>query len=131
MSSFLFGTSTIIDYQLNRPDAIPYVEAIIEGSESGYCSVITEVELWTGVQNRRQELETSVLLSKFEPIPLNSSTARLAGELLRGKNKDEIKAHFGDALIAATAIEQQATVLTADSASQQVFGHRVDYLVYR
>ena len=131
MSNFLFDTSTIIDYQLDHPDARSYVDAVIDGRESGCCSVITEAELWTGIQSRRQGLQTSVLLSKFESIPLTSNMARLAGELLLGKSKDEIKAHFGDALIAAAAIERGETVLTADSGSQRVFGHRVDYLVYR
>ena len=95
----------------------------------GICSVITEAELWAGIRNIREELQVAAALSEFTVIPVNSSVARSAGRLLR--NVGGNKAHFGDAIIAATAIQQVETVLTADSASQRVFGHRADYLVYR
>jgi hypothetical protein len=59
-----------------------------------------------------------LLLAKFQIIPMTSSMARLAGSLLRAKDENQIKAHFGDALIAASAVEVSETILTADRRSQ-------------
>jgi predicted nucleic acid-binding protein len=127
----LFDTSALIDYlRRSNQDAISRVEAVINGSELGHCSAITEAELWTGIRNRRSELEAIALLAKFQIIPVTSSIARLAGNLLRGKDENQIKAHFGDALIAASAIEVGETILTADGKSQRVFGSQASYLVY-
>ena len=85
--------------------------------------------MWEGIRADHDEMRISELLSRFNVVPVTSDVARLAGYLLR--DVSEKKAHFGDALIAATAITLGETVLTADGASQRVFGNSVDYLVYR
>ena len=132
MSKFLFDTTVFIDcLQRNNLDAVRHVQTVIEGTDSGCCSVITEAELWAGIRNRREELDRAALMSKFEIIPVTSNIARLAGGLLRGRSVGEIKAHFGDALIAASAMQVGETVLTADRASQRVSGSQAQYLVYR
>ena len=69
------------------------------------------------------------LLSRFNVVPVTSDVARLAGYLLRAVS--EKNAHFGDALIAATAVHLGETVLTADARSERVFGEQVRSLVYR
>ncbi len=131
MTRFLFDTTALIHY-LNRTNqrAISYVEAVLDGSESGCCSVITEAEIWTGVRNRKEELDAAALISKLDVVCLTSDSARLAGNLLKGKGTEEIKAHFGDALIAASAKKSGETILTADKKSERVFGNRAKYLVY-
>jgi predicted nucleic acid-binding protein len=132
MTRFLFDTSAFIDYlNHNDPDAIAYIEAVIDGSETGCCSVITEAELWAGIRNEREDLRVTTLVSKFEGISLTSSMARLAGNLLSSRSEGEKRAHFGDALIAATALEHGEIIFTADRISERVFGHRATYLVYR
>ena len=93
--------------------------------------MITEVELRSGIRNRLEELRIEELLSRFNILPITSAVARIAGDLLRGKSQNERRAHFGDALIAASAIDQGEVVLTADSASVRVFGSQARYQVYR
>lgn len=107
------------------------MQLVIEKLEPGYCSVITEAELWAGIRNRREEIRIAALLSNFQVIPLTTSVARSTGRLMRGKSSGEIKAHFADAMIAASAIEVNQTVLTADGRSKRVFGDSAEYLVYR
>ncbi len=124
-----WDTTAFIDYIRGLPIAVQTFDRIQAGSELGYCSVITEAELWAGIRNIEEELTVAAALSEFTVIPVNSSVARLAGRLLR--NVGGNKAHFGDAIIAATSIQQGETVLTADAASQRVFGDRAEYLVYR
>lgn len=104
---------------------------VVDNLEPGYCSVITEAELWAGIRNRREEIRIAALLSNFQVIPLTTSVARSTGRLMRGKSSGEIKAHFADAMIAASAIEMNQTILTADGRSKRVFGDSAEYLVYR
>ena len=128
----LYDTSALIDYfRQNNQSATFFMELACDGLISAYCSVITEAEVFVGVRNRRERAEIESLLSKFQIIPVTSSIARLAGNLLSGKDVDQIKAHFGDALIAASAIEAGETILTADGRSQRVFGNQANYLVYK
>jgi predicted nucleic acid-binding protein len=128
----LFDTSVLIDY-LRQSDlgAVYFVELVIAGLQLGYCSAVVEAALWTGVRNNREAARITALLERFTTIPFTSETARLAGNLLRGKSEGEIKAHFADALIAATTQEIGQSILTADGKSRNVFGDRVNYLVYR
>ena len=124
-----WDTTAFIDLFREFPVAVEHYDHVHNGSEAAYCSVITEAELWAGIRDSREELEIVTTLSKFFVIPVNSSIARLAGSLLRSVGAP--RAHFGDAVIGATAIRQGETILTADSASQRVFGNSVSYLVYR
>jgi predicted nucleic acid-binding protein len=127
----LYDTSVLIGYlRRNDPRATLYVDVVRNGMVSACCSVVTEAELFTGIRNRRERAEVDSILDEFQIIPMTSSIARLAGSLLRGKDENQIKAHFGDALIAASAIDAGETILTADGRSQRVFGSQVSYLVH-
>ena len=108
---------------------MPYFDRLGADPTPVYCSVITEAELWEGIRHDRDAVRIADLLSRFNIVPITSDVARLAGDLLRPVS--EKKAHFGDALIAASALHQRESVLTADAVSQRVFGGAVNYVVYR
>ena len=127
----LWDTSVFVDYLRNFYPITNYLNQVRNGAESGYCSVMTEAELWAGNRNQQEEVRAASALSIFTIIDVDSNIARLAGTLLNRKSPEEKKAHMRDALIAATAITLGETVLTADGASQRVFGNSVNYLVYR
>ena len=126
----LWDTSVFIDYLRNSTLAAYHHELVQTGALEGYCSVITEAELWAGNRDSEEELRAAAALSYFTVIPVDTNIARLAGNLLNRKSSGEKRAHFRDALIAATAIQQGETILTADRGSQIVFGDNADYLVY-
>ena len=127
----LYDTSTFIDYLNAEPSVAPYFRNLSTGPRPECYSAITEAELWVGIRDVNDEMRIAEVLSRFTLVPVDGRIARLAGELLKGRSKPEIRAHFADALIVASAIQQGETVLTADASSQRVFGHRADYLVYR
>jgi predicted nucleic acid-binding protein len=127
----LYDTSVLIGYlRRNNPRATLYVDVVRNGTVSACCSVVTEAELFTGIRNRRERAEVESILDEFQIIPMTSSIARLAGSLLRGNDENQIKAHFGDALIGTSAIDAGETILTTDGRSQRVFGSQVSYLVH-
>ena len=119
-----------VDYLRGLPQAADYFRQVQTGTMTGVCSVITEAELWAGHRDSEEELRAAAALSYFTVIPVDTNIARLAGNLLNTKSSGEKRAHFRDALIAATAIHQGETILTADRGSQRVFGNDADYLVY-
>ena len=119
-----------VDYLRGSPQAADYLTQVQDGSITGICSVVTEAELWAGHRDPQEELMAAVALSYFAVVPVDTNIARLAGNLLNRKSSGEKRAHFRDALIAATAIQQGETILTADRGSQSVFGDNADYLVY-
>ena len=124
-----YDTSAFVDYLRGVPTVESYFEQVGSSSEGAYCSVITETELWAGIRTDLDQLRVTEVLSRFNIVPVTSNVARLAGSLLRSVG--DKKAHFGDALIAATAMLARETVLTADRRSENVFGSQSDYLVYR
>ncbi|MFQ6028755.1 MAG: PIN domain-containing protein [Dehalococcoidia bacterium] len=127
----LFDTSVFVDHlRQTNPIASTYVSGVVAGNP-GYCSTITEAELWVGIRNAREEATIDALLSFFTVIPVNSGIARQAGNLLHNMNEQQRRAHFADALLAATALDVGESVLTADGRSQLVFGGQVDYMVYQ
>ncbi len=125
MTKFLFDTNVLLDYLRGDPKAAPYVEAVLDGSEEGYLSVITLFELGRAIRDSKEELMIDALTSKFEIVPLTSDIATLA----RGIVKQNLPA--ADALFVATAMKLGATILTADIALQSEFGSLASYADYR
>jgi predicted nucleic acid-binding protein len=131
MSTILLDTSAIIDYLQDEPYAVTLVEQIGTGTITASYSPITEAELWMGTMREQEELIVLALLRRCEFTPLDSLTARLAGELLRKRSEGERRRHVGDALIAAAAMRRGEPVVTADRSIARLFGGQVQYQVYR
>ncbi len=133
VSAYLFDTTLLLDYMKNPPDPPPggLAEEVFQLTSTASYSPISEAEVWTGRMTREEEVKLSALLSVCQFAPLTSEAARRAGELLRNKDRSQIKAHFADALIAATAALRSELVATADARSHRVFGDQVQYKVYR
>lgn len=71
-------TTYLIDVYRGRPTVRPYFDAILTGEVTPCISVITEAELWRGVQLAELERHEA-LLARFTIVPLRSEAARLAG----------------------------------------------------
>jgi predicted nucleic acid-binding protein len=75
------------------------------GSDMVHYSVVTRAELYAGRDS--EEPIVSVLLAPFHEVPVHREIAERAGRLRRGSNL-----RMPDALIAATALEQDCTLVT-------------------
>lgn len=98
---YLLDTNTII-YALNQGFKFPKNEYLI--------SVITEIELFSyGSLTQKDEETLKLALSSFESIEL---TNRIKEETIKIRKKSKIK--LPDSMIVATAIVQNAILVTSD-----------------
>ena len=113
---YMLDTNAII-YMLNGRLASP----LRDGHYS--VSIITEIELLSFPDlSQGEEQQIRVLLREFQTIPLTESVSAKTIQLRRNNKKLKLP----DAVIAASAIQQQAVLLTND----QIFS-AIDGLSYQ
>src|SRR3989338_1835733 len=100
MSEMLIDTDIFVDFLRNNNKAKNFFEKIISGQITGYSSVITEAELFSGKECEISEKKDAVnnLLSLINKTAIDSIIARQAGEFRR-----KYQIPLMDALIAASA----------------------------
>ena len=100
-TSCLFDTTVFVDYWWGKTKAKQLINQAVKGNIEGNYSIITDAELWTGVNDKKSAKDHKIMLAPHRRYLLNVAIARRSGELLRVyKNQD---ASLGDMLIAATA----------------------------
>ncbi len=104
---FLIDTDVIVDYLRDEPKAIAYFENL---NEELLVSAITVAELYAGMRDHEKEQLTE-FLSAFQTIPLNHKIAKQGGLYRRDYGATQ-GVGLADALIAATAVSQSATLIT-------------------
>jgi predicted nucleic acid-binding protein len=105
---YLLDSDVLIEYLRNRPQAIDYIETL-EGDL--LISVITVAELIAGARNQAERQSLELFLSALEVIPIDYTIARQGG-LFRQQYKQSHGTGLDDALIAATAIQSNAQLVT-------------------
>jgi hypothetical protein len=95
----LFDTTILIDYLRGRREAIDLFEAQVATPK---VSVVSTLELYAGVRNRREEQRTEQLLSQAALLPVTQEIAKYAGVLIRVYEASH-GVEMADAIIAATA----------------------------
>lgn len=104
----LFDTDILIEYLRGRPRAVEY----LEGLKGDLClSTVTVAELYAGVKGEDEQQALAQFLQAFRVIPLSESAARDGG-LLRRDFGPSHGTDLPDALLAATAQELEATLIT-------------------
>ena len=98
----IIDTDILIDIGRGDNSAIEYLENLEDESVLA-ISVITEMELIVGCQNKRELRSTDRFLRRFEILKLNEKISNEAVELLRAYRLSH-GLLIADALIAATAI---------------------------
>ncbi len=104
----LLDSDVLIDYLRGRAESINYLESV---TAPLFISTITVAELYAGVREGVERQQLDLFLQAFYFVPLDTDIA-VKGGLYR---RDYGKSHgvgLSDALIAATATLQQATLVT-------------------
>jgi predicted nucleic acid-binding protein len=104
----LIDTDVLIDYLRGQADAVTYLEGL---TELLLMSVITLAELYAGVREGDERTRLDQFVKAFQLVPVTPEIAQKGGLFRR----DYLKSHnlaLADALIAATAESEQATLVT-------------------
>jgi predicted nucleic acid-binding protein len=104
----LFDTDVLIDFLRFQTDAVSYLNS---RTERLLVSAITVAELYTGVRVGRETTELVALLGILEVISVDRDTAEMAGRFRQTYRKSH-HLDITDALIAATAVREGATLVT-------------------
>ena len=104
----LLDTDVIIEYLRGRPEAVRYLQGL-EGTL--LISAITVAELYVGVRGGSEERQLEQFLLAFDVVPISGDIGRIGGLFRRDYGRSH-GVGLADALIGATAQEQQATLVT-------------------
>jgi predicted nucleic acid-binding protein len=108
MKKMLFDTDVLIEYLRGEDEAQAYIDNI---SDAVYMSSITMAELYAGVRKGEELKRLEIFIETFEVTNLNKSIAKIGG-LYRNQYKPSHGMGLADALIAATAKEIDAQLVT-------------------
>lgn len=109
MKQYLLDTSIIVDYLRKNKKAASFLSSL----EKPLISVITAGEVYQGCRNKKELKEVKETLSFFNIIPINETISQLSLELLE-KHTLSFGLLIIDSLIAATAIKNNLTLITAN-----------------
>lgn len=104
----LLDTDVLIDYLRGQAEAVAYLERL---TTALLISALTVAELYAGVRDGEERTRLDAFISAFEIVPIDAEIA-VRGGLYR---RDYGKSHgvgLADALIAATAMGKQVTLVT-------------------
>jgi predicted nucleic acid-binding protein len=106
----LLDTDILIDFLRGRGEARALLRRYEAAAEPPVISVVSVTELWAGMR-QGEESATGALLSALRKIPLSEEIALAAGNMLRTYRRSH-GTELGDALIASTAVEIGAPLIT-------------------
>lgn len=110
MTSFLLDSDLLIEHLRGRQQARSFI-AELRASGDLLISAITVAELYTGAQIHKDEGQIDDLLRLTRILPVDEHLARQGG-LLRGRYRQSHGTSLNDAIIAATAERERATLIT-------------------
>lgn len=113
MNRCLIDTNIIIYTTKGNGKAVAFMEQLFADQSVDFlCSVITEAELFSMTISEQVQKSIEGVLSEADVIEVSSEIARKAGEI-RAKGYDKgYNIKLPDALIAATAIIENAVVVS-------------------
>lgn len=107
----LFDTDVLVAYLRGQEESESFLEA---RSETLLVSAVTVAELFAGVREGRERTALSTFLNAFEVVPITAEIAQRGGLLRRDFGRSH-NTGLADALIAATALEAGARMVTLNA----------------
>jgi predicted nucleic acid-binding protein len=112
MEKILLDTNILIYFLKEERKALELIHRL---AKPPLISSISILELYHGAKSLHDELDINELLDYGIIVSVDRTIAKRAGKLLQEKRKQGIKSfHKEDMVIAATALEQDATLVTAN-----------------
>ena len=117
--SYLVDTDVLVDVSRNNQAAIDFLDQL---EDSWVMSIITALELIVGARNKKEVSQIDQLVAVYSAIPLTTEIGNSSYGLLRQFAKSHGLRVF-DSLIAATAIEENLTLLSKNKKHFQMIGN--------
>ena len=114
MADYLLDTNILILALRSDSDALDFLETLSREKESPLISVVTRTEVLAGMRPH-EETRTMALLDSLANISVDEVIADHAGCLIYQYARQGVQLSFPDALIAATALRQDLTLVTTNS----------------
>jgi predicted nucleic acid-binding protein len=108
MVRLLIDTDVLIAYLRERSESVTYLESLTQPLA---ISAITVAELYAGVRDGVERVTVDSFISSFQVRPIDQEIAARAGIIRRDFGKSH-GTGLADAIIAATAEDQQANLVT-------------------
>jgi predicted nucleic acid-binding protein len=112
MPDYVLDSGILVRHLRRRPGYLDLMNRLSEEGEL-YISAFTRVEILRGMRDHERE-RTFLLLNALITHPVDRETADRAGELLRIWQAKGLALSGPDAIIAATALQLQASLLTTN-----------------
>ena len=112
MAELLLDSDVVIWHLRGRPDVVAKVAAWAATRRLG-VSAVTRAEVLAGARPHEEDATRS-LLDAFEVIPVDAAIADRAAHLIRDERRRGHTAYIPDALIAASAMERSARLVTCN-----------------
>jgi predicted nucleic acid-binding protein len=111
MTRYVLDSTFLIDHLRSTPAAMTRLDALYAAGDDPIVSDVTTAEVWSG---RRDDVAEEIerFLQYFEYVHPGPATGRLAGEFRARARANGRTLDIPDALIAATAMDLDAIVLT-------------------
>ena len=113
MTSFLVDTNVLIRCLRGVPDGLGLLHRLRVGGEL-YMSVLSTVEVLARTWPQEEE-RTLALLASFSRLPMGEDIADSAGRLLFRQARKGLTLTVPDAIVAATALRHNLTLVSYDS----------------
>lgn len=110
MSNYLLDTGLVIRHLRGQRQAVKLMRGLAKTSRLGVAS-ITRMEIHAGM-HPDEKFATRKLLSRFLTYELDKEIADRAGELIYLARTQQIGLSVPDAIIAATAVQNNLTLVT-------------------
>jgi predicted nucleic acid-binding protein len=116
---YLVDTDVLVDVSRNNQAAINFLDHL---DDSWSISIITALELMVGARNKKEVTQIDQLVAVYSAVPLTTEIGNSSYGLLRQFAKSHGLRVF-ESLIAATAIEENLTLLSKNKKHFQMISN--------
>ncbi|MDY7080083.1 MAG: type II toxin-antitoxin system VapC family toxin [Chloroflexota bacterium] len=125
-TKYLLDTNVLI-YALRRDlGVLDWLDSILS-THHLYTSVASRVEVFAGMRPREEQM-TEALLASLTSLSVTVPIADRAGRMIYKYGRQGFQVSFPDALIAATALEQDLTLVTSNVRHFPMLGDQLSAL---
>jgi len=113
MPDYLFDSGILILHLRNQPGYPELTNRLMEEADV-HISAMTRIEIVRGMRERERGV-TFNLFDSLQTIPVTSKIADLAGELIRSWRERGVTLGDADAIIAASALQNNLALVTTNA----------------